>query len=119
MDYSDVRTVRYVTFQPYESSYNISISCPIRPLLNYPHLYTYEWELRFRGIPDSNSPDLKVAIEPSFSSSSSYQCVVTIQHSPSPIVRGRYKIYIETFGKVLVIYIVCVYTHVYTCIFIT
>ena len=38
MDYSDVRTVRNVTFQPSESSYNIEISCPIRPLVNYPHL---------------------------------------------------------------------------------
>ena len=55
MDYSDVRTVRNVTFQPSESLYNITISCPIRPLVNHPQLYTYEWELRNIGITDSNS----------------------------------------------------------------
>ena len=105
MDYSDVRTVRYVTFHPSESSYNINISCPIRPLDIHPELYTYEWELRFIGIPGSTS-DLPVAIEPSFSSSSFYQCEVNIQHGPG--VRRRYdgsEIYIETCGKLLVIYI--------------
>ena len=111
MDYSDMWTVRYVTFQPSESSYNITISCPIRPLVDHPQLYTYEWELPNRGISDSNSPNLTVAIKPSFSSSSFHQCEVNIQHSPG--VRRRYdgsEIYIGTFGKLLVIYSVCIYT---------
>ena len=100
MDYSDVKTVRNVTFQPSESSYNINISCPIWPLVNHSELYTYEWELQNIGIPGSNSPDFTVAIEPSFSLSSFYQCEVNIQHSPG--ARRRYKgseISIRTFGK--------------------
>ena len=115
MDYSYVRTVRYITFQPSESSYYINISCPIRPLVNHSEMYTYEWELQNIGIPGSNSPDLTVAIEPSFSLFSFYQCEVNIQHGPG--VRRRYKGYeisIRTFGKLFGTYNVCgYYAHVH------
>ena len=100
-----VWTDRNVTFKPSESSYDIDITCPIRPLVNHPQLYTYEWRLRFSRIPDSNSPDLTVAIEPS---SSFYQCEVNIQHGPdaSREYDGS-EIYIETFSKLLGINCVC------------
>ena len=88
---------------------------PYGPLVNHSELYTYEWELQNTGIPGSNSPDMTVTIEPSFSLSSFYQCEVNIQHSPG--ARRRYKgseISIRTFGKLLVIYSVCgYYAHVH------
>ena len=99
----DTRRHRFIIFLTPDSVREITLSCPIRPGPLSDSQYSVEWISRHPGIDgstviDKKDYDINEDISPS--SSSQYQCIVTIQHySDRETVYNDTVITIESLGK--------------------